>query len=346
MTKDGIHEVSRRDVLVGAAGGLAAALAPARPAQAAAEAATVSGFVFEDLDGSGRRDADSPGVAGALVSNGRDVAVTDADGRYSLPLPHEATIFVVKPAGYMPPVDPITRLPRFHRIHQPQGSPAGLDLVFEGIAPTGPLPASLDFPLTRQDEPKTFEVVMFADPQPESDAEVDFIREDVIEALAGTRAKFGLTAGDIMFDDLSLYDRYNAIIGATGLPWWNVGGNHDLNFEAPDRRYARETYKRVFGPNYYAFFYAETLFLMIDDVDYLGPDAARPHGAGRYQGRIDAAQLEFVRNVLAQTPPEALIVLVTHIPLRNYVDPANPAMNLTNRDALFALFEGRRFTVS
>ena len=346
MAKDGMREVSRREALLVAAGGLAAALAPAGPAQASAEAATISGFVFEDLDGSGRRGAMSPGVAGALVSNGRDVAVADAEGRYSLPLPDEATIFVVKPAGYTPPVDPVTHLPRFYRIHQPQGSPAGLNLAFEGIAPTDPLPASLDFPLTRQDEPKAFEVVMFTDPQPESDAEVDFIREDVVEALAGTKAKFGLTAGDVMFDDLSLYDRYNAIIGAIGLTWWNVGGNHDLNFEAPDRRYSRETYRRVFGPNYYAFFYAETLFLMIDDVDYLGPDAARPHGAGRYQGKIDAAQLEFVRNVLAQTPPEALIVLVTHIPLRNYVDPANPAMNLTNRDALFALFEGRRFTVS
>ena len=79
---------------------------------------------------------------------------------------------------------------------------------------------------------------MFTDPQPETDAEVDFIREDVIEALAGTKAKFGLTAGDVMFDDLSLYDRYNAIVGAIGLAWWNVGGNHDLNYEAPDRRYA------------------------------------------------------------------------------------------------------------
>ncbi len=165
---------------------------------------------------------------------------------------------------------------------------------------------------------------MFTDPQPESDAEVDFIREDVIEALAGTRAKFGLTAGDIMFDDLSLYERYNAIVGAIGLAWWNVGGNHDLNFEAPDRRYSRETYRRVFGPNYYAFFYAQTLFLMLDDVDYLGPDAARPHGAGRYQGKIDAAQLEFVRAVLAQTPPEALIVLVTHIPLSHLCRSGQP----------------------
>ena len=96
-----------------------------------------------------------------------------------------------------------------------------------------------------------------------------------------------------MFDDLSLYDRYNAIIGAIGLPWWNVGGNHDLNFEAPDRRYSRETYKRVFGPNYYAFFYAKTLFLMLDDVDYLGADNTKPRSAGKYRGpaRRGAARL-------------------------------------------------------
>jgi hypothetical protein len=338
--------ITRRDVLIGAAGGLAAALAPAGPAQAAPEAATISGFVFEDLDGSGRRDSKSPGVANALVSNGRDVAVTDADGRYSLPLPDEATIFVVKPAGYMPPIDAITRLPRFYRHHRPLGSPASLELTFQGIAPTGPLPASLDFPLSRQEEPSAFEVVMFADPQPESDAEVDFVREDVIDALAGTSAKFGLTAGDIVSDDLSLYDRFNKIVGTIGLPWWNVGGNHDLNYEAPDRRYSRETYRRVFGPNYYAFFYAQTLFLMLDDVDYLGADKTKAHSAGKYQGRLDAPQLEFVRDVIAHTPPDALIVLVTHIPLRNYLDPADPANNLTNRDALFALFEGRRFTVS
>jgi hypothetical protein len=43
---------------------------------------------------------------------------------------------------------------------------------------------------------------MFTDPQPESDAEVDFVREDVIDALAGTSAKFGLTAGDIVLRPL------------------------------------------------------------------------------------------------------------------------------------------------
>src|SRR5580698_1927049 len=324
--------VTRRGILLGAAGGVAAALTPAASTAALAQGASVSGIVFEENNGSAAR---GPGVPNVLVSNGRDVAVTDAQGRYTLPLPDEATIFVVKPSGFMPPVDPVTGSPRFYRLHQPNGSPASLGLAFEGVAPTGALPASLDFALRRQDEPKKFDVVMFTDPQPESEAEVDFIREDVIEALAGTPAKFGLTAGDIMFDDLSLYDRYNCIIGTIGLPWWNIGGNHDLNFEAPDRVLSRETFKRVFGPNYYAFFYARTLFLMLDDVDYLGHDPSKPKGGGKYEGRIDAAQLEFIKQTLAHTPPDTLIVVVMHIPIVNVIDPEENYDRLVNRDAFF-----------
>ncbi|MFZ2105800.1 MAG: calcineurin-like phosphoesterase family protein [Roseiarcus sp.] len=339
-------EFSRRDALLVAAGGVAAALTA--PGATRADTATVSGLVFEDKDGSGKPSRGNPGLAGVLVSNGKDIAVTDADGRYTLPLPEEAVIFVIKPVGFMPPVDPATNLPRFYRLHQPDGSPASLNLTFAGVPPTGPLPASVDFALRRLDEPTAFEVVLFTDPQPESDVEVDFIREDVIEALAGTKAQFGLTSGDIMFDDLSLYDRYNAIIGTIGLPWWNVGGNHDLNFEAPDRQRSRETFKRVFGPNYYAFFYSQTLFLMLDDVDYLGTDKTRPHGEGVYEGRLDATQLEFVRNVLTHTPPDTLIVMVLHIPLRTYMDMPVHASSIekASRDELFALFEGRRYTVS
>ena len=151
----------------------------------------------------------------------------------------------------------------------------------------------------------------------------------MIEALAGDDAKFGLTAGDIMFDDLSLYERYNAIIGTIGLPWWNIGGNHDLNFEAP-------------GPplqprDLQAGVRAELLRVLLrrDAV----PDARRrrlsrrrpdqPHGAGKYEGRLDAPQLEFVRDVLAQTPPDTLIVVVLHIPFRTTMGP-DAGSNLVN----------------
>jgi C terminal of Calcineurin-like phosphoesterase/N terminal of Calcineurin-like phosphoesterase len=346
MSGNPVSGITRRDALIGAASGLAlAAVEPRRAGAKEAQGTQVTGLVFEDKDGSGAPSASNPGLAGVLVSNGREVAVTGGDGRYMLPLPDEATIFVVKPAGFMPPIEPETNLPRFYRHHQPNGSPPELNLTFAGLAPTGPLPASVDFALRRQDEPSAFDVVLVTDPQPETAAEVDFIREDLIQALAGVDARFGLTAGDIMFDDFSLCPRSNALMGTIGLPWWNIGGNHDLNYEAPDRRFSRETYKRFFGPNYYAFFYAKTLFLMLDDVDYLGFDPHKPGGGGKYEGRLDEAQMAFVRNVLARTPDDTLIVAVMHIPIRTFLDD-DAYQNLQNRQAFFDLFEGRRFTVS
>ena len=66
---------------------------------------------------------------------------------------------------------------------------------------------------------------------------------------------------------------------------------------------------------------------------------------GKYEGRLDEAQLEFVRNVLAHTPDDTLIVAVMHIPIRTFSAPSR-WQNLVNKDALFELFEGRRYTVS
>jgi hypothetical protein len=87
-----------------AAGGLAlTSIEPQRVEAQESQAAQVSGLVFEDRDGSGAPSAANPGLSGVLVSNGREVEVTGPDGRYTLPLPEEATVFVVKPAGFMPP---------------------------------------------------------------------------------------------------------------------------------------------------------------------------------------------------------------------------------------------------
>ena len=335
-SRDPVRITRRAALLAAAAGGVAAALPGVG---IAAEPTTATGRVYETVDGTRR------GIPGVLVSNGREVVATDADGRYTVPVGDETVVFVVKPAGFMTPIEPGTMLPRFSYLHQPEGSPLSLGLTFPGVAPTGPLPASIDFELHRQEEPAAFEVVLFTDPQPESDAEVDFIREDVVEALSGTTARFGITAGDIMFDDLSLYDRLNRIIGTAGIPWYNVGGNHDLNFEAPDRRHSRETFKRIFGAPYHAFAYAGAVFILLDDVKYLGADPNRPKGVAPYVGELDADQLSFVANLLVHVPDDKLIVLVLHIPLKNDLD-ATPENNLTNRAALFKLLEGRRHTLS
>ncbi len=287
---------SRRDVVkYGTATAISAAIPGSR--LLAADTATVSGIVYENRSGALRRQMSDPSIAGVLVSNGRDVVKTDADGRYTLPIDEESVIFVIKPAGYAVPVDE-EMLPRFYYIHQPAGSPQDLNLRYRGIDRTGQLPESVDFALTKTVEPQKFDVIVFADPQPESALEVDFIRDDVVNALIGSSAAFGMTIGDIMYDDLSLYPRLNRIIGQIGLPWYNIGGNHDLNYEAPSAKYSRETFKRIYGPPYYAFEYGGALFLMLDNVNYLGFDAAKPGGQGKYEGRFGQRQIDFIANVL------------------------------------------------
>ncbi len=163
----------------------------------------------------------------------------------------------------------------------------------------------------------------------------------VTDLIGNHAAAFGITAGDIMFDDLSLYPRLNRIVGQIGIPWYNIGGNHDLNYEAPDAKYARETFKRTYGPPYYAFEYGGALFLMLDNVDYLGVDPKRPYSAGAYEGRIGERQLAFIANVLKETPADKLIVTAMHIPLRNYLDPNDPSTNTADRADFLKLLAGR-----
>jgi calcineurin-like phosphoesterase family protein len=337
---------SRREVVTGGAAAAVSAVVLPADAFSAGGSGTVSGTVYENRSGGARRAAGDPGIAGVLVSNGREVAKTDAAGRYALPIDDESVVFVIKPTGYAVPVD-AQMLPRFYYIHQPAGSPQSLSLRYRGIDPTGPLPDAVDFALSKVDEPQKFEVILFTDPQPESALEVDFIRDDVVSGLIGnTGAAFGMTTGDIMFDDLSLYPRLNRIVGQIGLPWYNIGGNHDLNYEAPSAQYSRETFKRTYGPPYYAFEYGGTLFLMLDNVNYLGFDASRPRGAGRFEGRIGERQLAFVANVLKEFPTDRLVVTSMHIPLRNYLDPNDPSTNTADRADLLKLLYGRPHTLS
>jgi hypothetical protein len=324
---------SRRDVMAGTA---ASALALSTPAFAHAET-MATGFVFEDRSGTGIRRPGDRGIAGVMVSNGRDVVTTAPDGSWRLPLTPGDSIFVIKPPYWATPIG-TGGVPLFSYLHHPEGTPARLNVRHAGVAPTGPLPHSIDFGLTRTDEKPQFEALLLTDTQPQTHQELDYLRDDIIAGLIGRGAAFGINHGDVMFDDLSLYPRYLRLLGLTGIPWHHCPGNHDLNPEAANDHYSRETWKRIFGPRHYAFQYAAATFIMLDNVRYLG--------RGGYRGEFGERQLQFVRNVLANVPPDRLVVLSMHIPLVNATDPWAPAETTADRKALLALLSGRQHTVS
>jgi hypothetical protein len=296
---------------------------------AAAEVQLAVGRVYEDTNTNQKLDAGEQGLPGVRVSNGKNIAITDSTGRYELPIDDDTILFVIKPRGYRSPLND-EMLPRFYYVHKPNGSPK---LNFKGVEPTGPLPASVDFPMNKVSEPDKFEAIMFGDPQPRNQKEVDWIAHDVIEELVGTKASFGVTLGDIAFDNLNTMRPLNRTIALLGIPWYNVIGNHDINYDVKERKLANETFERIYGPSYYSFDHGPVHFVVVDNIEWRFNDQQNKMA---YRGGIGKQQLAFIEKDLSLVPADQLVVLMMHVPLTNTHD----------RKGLFQLIQNRKFCMS
>ena len=272
-----------------------------------------SGYVYHDENENGTMDSNERGIPGVFVSNGVDLVQTGTDGSYSIPVSDDAIIFVIKPRDWMTPVNEVN-LPQFFYLHKPKGYPD--NFIFEGVAPTGPLPERIDFPLYKETGANDFKMVVFGDPQPYNIEQIDFLSEDIIKELVDAKdLEFGMTMGDIVGDDLELFSPLNQAVSKIGIPWYNVLGNHDVNFQAPNDKLSDETFERIFGPANYAFVYGDVHFIVVDDVIMNDPVGDRG-----YVGGLRPDQIEFVKNYLDVVPKDDLIVLTMHIPLEQHGD--------------------------
>lgn len=302
------------------------------PAARANDPQKARGIVFQDENRNGVRDEGEQGIAEVRVSNGREIVTTDDQGRYELPVDDDTIIFAIKPRNWMTPVDE-NQLPQFYYVHKPNGSP---DLRYAGVEPTGPLPESIDFPLYEREEPDTFSALLFGDTQSRNLKELEYMAHDVVEQVIredAHGASFGVTLGDIVFDDLSVLEPHNKVIGLIGIPWYNVIGNHDLNYDAEDDHHSDETFEQFYGPAYYSFDHGPVHFMVLDDVVWVGPEEGK---RGHYFGGLGEEQMEFIRNDLAMIPDDQLVVLMMHIPL----------VQVEDRQELYELIEERPASLS
>lgn len=283
------------------------------------------GVVYSDNNHNGVRDPKESGLKGVRVSNGRSIVKTDEKGRYQLPVDDDTIIFVIKPRGWMTASDS-NNLPKFYYIHKPNGSPK---LEYKGVDPTGPLPESVDFPLYPHKEPDRFQAVVFGDPQAYIQDHVYYVAHDLIEEVAGTDAAFGVTLGDIAGNTLSLYDTMVPVMGKAGIPWYNVKGNHDTNYDgASNPKLADETFERVFGPSHYSYDYGPVHFIVLNNPYFAD--------SKKYITQLDMEQMAFLRSDLAMIPQDQLVVLMMHIPL----------IQMKDKQAIFQLLETHPNTFS
>lgn len=281
----------------------------------AQQAAT--GIVFNDTNANGVRDAGEKGVENVRVSNQRDVTVTDKEGRYTLPVTDDTILFVVKPRNWSTPVDG-NMIPRFYYIHKPAGSPIQ---KHPGVAPTGPLPASVDFPLRKSKEPNRFKAAFFGDTQTRL-KDIPSLAHEFIEQMPLGEFAFGMAQGDITSENPPINIKVAETMAAAGFPWHYALGNHDENYDSPDDSHTTESFQSVFGPEYSSFDYGSVHFVTLEDVKW---------GGKSYTGGLGEKQLEWLKNDLALCPKEQLVVLSYHIPLGQLGDKA----------ALFQILESR-----
>lgn len=309
----------------------------------------VRGTVFEDLNQDGALDENEPGIPGVAVSNGFDVVVTDRSGGYQLPERPDMSVFVIQPEGWRVPTDP-NGVPQFAYQHKPAGSPK--PLRFGGLPKTGPLPAAINFPLAASSVGEDFTCAVIGDAQVYTNEEVSHTRDSFVDDLMDREGKVDclIPVGDVVGDDLDLIPRLAELMGVVGAPQWWVHGNHDFDFDADFDENSADSWRRLWGPEYYAFEMGKTTFIVLDNVVY--PCSAEDNvddsrrfcitdSRKRYNGRITDEQMAFVENLLAVTPEDRLLVFAHHIPFVSFVDHLAQPHQTDNVMDLYALVGDR-----
>lgn len=311
-----------------------------------------SSNVFDDRNGNGLRDPGEPGLAGVRVSDGVHIVSSAADGHYDLPPEPGRTIFVIKPAGYAFAMR-ADGLPDFWRhLQQPEPRP---QLKYGGIHVSDAMSCQ-DLGLQRQRLPPRrikdgLQVVLFADPQPKSLVDVGYYARDIVASvkhhsalpvergsgsappyLQGSAGDLGMSLGDIVSDDLSLYPAINQVTASLGVPWLHVAGNHDIDQDAARDEDSLLTFRNTFGPDTFAWEEPEASFIALDDVVF------RPGRKPAYVGGLREDQFSFLKAYLPTLPKHRLLVIGVHIPLFDTAAPGKePTFRIGDRERLFAL---------
>ena len=263
------------------------------------------------------KDADTgEGIPNVVVSDGWNCVRTDSKGVYYLPAESgkSRTIFVVTPGNYEPPMT---------------------DGVFSGYRKRG-LKASaaqqFDFTLRRRAaDPGHFKALMIADIQINKNGQ---FYDTAQEFFRGLREKYKnevlptyiFSLGDLVYSTSNRnavsqsLDDYKKFITSSGLPSFQVIGNHDHWPQAKAPFYeATDGYYQRFGPVNYAVNIGNIHFIVLDDMDwgeYTDTDKA-------FHGGLNEEAVAFLQNDLALVSKSTPVMICMHVPMTWFKGDSN-----------------------
>lgn len=308
-------------------------------AQAFTQNKVIHARVFHDQNNNQRFDTGDMALEGIAVSTMGTIALSNAHGLVQLKVEKQDIVFVIQPEGFSFRLQE-NSVPAFYHLVYQEASPA--HLKYPGVQTLTNLNDTLNFPLIRSlINPDNFKVQMIGDIQAPTKKEVEFFQDMIVPKLFEHPADFKMCLGDIADNYLDIYPAVEGALKTMETPTYMVFGNHDVNYRAADESHQSETFRRHFGPEYYAFNVGKTHFVVLNTVRYKGWNA-KENRNGTYSGGLDPKQLEWLKQDLALVPDDHQIVLLAHIPLMKQLADSNniqQVFNLLNdRNNLLAIY--------
>ncbi len=267
------------------------------------------------------------GIAGIGVTDGMNITVTNKSGRYELLSNNSPEfVYISTPAGYTIPHD--KGIAKFYvPINEKKGT------------------FTTDFNLEKLEvDDSKHNFVVWADTQmvSESDAaELKATAAPDLKALVSSYPKgslfHGIGCGDLVWDKFNLFKDYKEAIEMTGVPFYNVIGNHDMDIDSRTDDHSTKTFKQQFGPTYYSYNRGQVHYVVLDDVFFIGT-------AKKYIGYLTENQLQWLEQDLATIKHGSTVVVSLHIPTNTGATRRNKTEEsiggtVSNRKQLYKLLE-------
>lgn len=278
--------------------GLAGALIATDPVLAGNSKRTIAGPKdLASLTLRGRVHQNGNGIPGVAVTDGINVTITNTKGNYELLSNNQAEfVYISVPSGYSFPAE--KGIARFYKTIEKKGQEFKSDFNLEKL----------------EIDDRKHQFVVWADTQMISKEDAGLLKSQSAPDLHSLVASYpkgslfhGIGCGDLVWDRFELFEDYKAAIDMTGVTFFNVIGNHDMDIDSRTDDNAANTFKKQFGPTYYSFNRGDIHYIVLDDVFFIGVDK-------KYIGYLTENQLQWLEQDLKQVKHGSTLVVSLHIP--------------------------------